>query len=121
MYWFIFIIISFNACEKKIEFDLKQAETVLAVDANIENDLPPVVVLTNSLGYFSKIDTSIINNMFVHGADVYISNGVLTHKLKEYPVPIPTQASRFTNTVLILPTWQQLLPVSLILLIHYEL
>ncbi|MES2849069.1 MAG: DUF4249 family protein [Bacteroidota bacterium] len=84
-----------TGCEKKIEFDLKQVETVLAVDANIENDLPPVVVLTNSLGYFSKIDTAIINNMFVHGADVYISNGVLTHKLKEYPIPIPTQGLTF--------------------------
>jgi hypothetical protein len=86
----LLLLVLLAGCEKKIEFDLKQAETVLAVDANIENDLPPVVVLTNSLGYFSVIDTSIINNMFVHGADVYISNGVLTHKLKEYPIPVPT-------------------------------
>ena len=85
----VLLLLLLTGCEKKIEFDLKQSQTVLAVDANIENDLPPVVVLTNSLGYFSQIDTSIINNMFVHNADVYISNGVLTHKLKEYPVPLP--------------------------------
>lgn len=82
--FFIFL----TGCEKTINFDLKKAEPVLAVDANIENGLPPVVVLTSSLGYFSAIDTSIINNMFVHGADVYMSNGVLTHKLKEYTIPV---------------------------------
>jgi Domain of unknown function (DUF4249) len=84
------IILLLTGCEKNINFNLKQAETVLVVDANIENDLPPVVVLTKSLNYFSQIDSNILNGLFVHGADVYISNGVLTHKLKEYPVPIPT-------------------------------
>lgn len=84
------ITLLLTGCEKNINFNLKEAETVLVVDANIENDLPPVVVLTNSLNYFSQIDSNILNSMFVRNADVYISNGVLTHKLKEYPVPIPT-------------------------------
>lgn len=84
------IIFLLTGCEKNIDFDLNDSEPVLAVDANIENGLPPVVVLTNSLEYFNRIDTSILNTMFVHDADVYISNGILTHKLKEYPVPLPT-------------------------------
>ncbi|HPH90651.1 MAG TPA: DUF4249 domain-containing protein, partial [Ferruginibacter sp.] len=76
--------------EKTINFDLKQVEPVLVVDANIENDLPPNVILSNSLNYFDNIDTVLLNNLFVHDADVYMSNGVVTHKLKEYAVPIPT-------------------------------
>jgi len=67
------------------------------VDGNIENDLPPVIVLTKSLNYFSLIDTAIINNMFVHNADVFISNGVLTHKLKEYPVQVPSSGITLYN------------------------
>lgn len=84
------IILLLSGCEKNINFNLKQVEKVLVVDANIENDLPPVVVLTKSLGYFSKIDSTILDSLFVHNADVYISNGVQTHKLKEYPVPVVT-------------------------------
>lgn len=86
----VLVLFLLTGCEKDIDFDLKQSAFVLAVDANIENDQPPVVVLTKSLGYFSQIDTAIVDSMFVHNADVYISNGVLTHKLKEYPVPVPT-------------------------------
>jgi len=86
----IVTVILVTGCEKNINFNLKQAEKVLVVDANIENDMPPVVVLTKSLGYFSKIDSSVLNDLFVHNADVFISNGVLTHKLKEYTVRIPS-------------------------------
>ena len=84
----LILMLLLSGCEKNIDFNLKQVERVLAVDATIENDLPPVVVLTKSLGYFSQIDTTILDSMFVHNADVYISNGLLTHKLKEYPVPV---------------------------------
>lgn len=47
-----------------------------------------MVVLTNSLNYFSNISPQLLLNSFVKGADVFISNGSLTHKLKEYTVPI---------------------------------
>lgn len=86
----VLIMVLLSGCEKTINFDLKKADPVLVVDANIENDLPPVVVLSNSLNYFDSIDSTILNDLFVHNAEVYISNGILTHKLKEYAVPIPT-------------------------------
>ena len=86
----VFLLLLLSGCEKTINFDLKQVEPVLVVDANIENDLPPNVILSNSLNYFDNIDTVLLNNLFVHDADVYMSNGVVTHKLKEYAVPIPT-------------------------------
>ena len=86
----VLIMVLLSGCEKTINFDLKKADPVLVVDANIENDLPPVVVLSNSLNYFDSIDSTILNDLFVHNAEVYISNGTLTHKLKEYAVPIPT-------------------------------
>ncbi len=81
----IFII----SCEKKINFDLKHADELVVVDAGIENGLAPQVVLTHSLEYFGHIDTAIAESTFIHNAEVFISNGRVTHKLKERIVPVP--------------------------------
>jgi hypothetical protein len=71
-------------CEKKVDFKLHDQPDKLVVEGIIENNQPPVVILSKSVGYFSKISADILNNSFVHGAEVFISNGTLTHKLKEY-------------------------------------
>jgi Domain of unknown function (DUF4249) len=81
--WGVSFFFLLTGCERNINFDLKQVDDVLVVDANIENDLPPVVVLTRSLNYFSSLDSAILDKTFVHGAEVTISNGTLTHRLKE--------------------------------------
>lgn len=47
------------------------------------------MVLTNSLNFFSAINAQIFENAYIHNADVFVSNGVLTHKLKEYALPLP--------------------------------
>ena len=71
-------------CEKKIEFKLHDQPDKLVVEGIIENGQPPIVILSKSVGYFSKISADVLNQSFVHGADVLVSNGTLTHKLKEY-------------------------------------
>jgi len=71
-------------CEKNIDFNLKNSANKLVPEATIENGQAPVVILTKSIGFFSKISPEILSQSFVHGADVFISNGTLTHKLKEY-------------------------------------
>ena len=37
---------------------------------------------------FQQIDLNTLANSFVRNAEVYVSNGTLTHKLKEYTVPV---------------------------------
>ena len=71
-------------CEKKVDFKLHDQPDKLVVEGIIENDQPPVVVLSKSIGYFSTISADMLTQSFVHGADVTVSNGSLTHKLKEY-------------------------------------
>ncbi len=88
LFSFLFLVFIFSSCEKNIHFDLKNANDVLVVDANIENEKPPVVILTKSFDFFSSITPSLLVNSFVHGAQVTISNGTLTHQLKEYNVPL---------------------------------
>ena len=78
----------FSSCEKNINFNLKNADDVLVVDAQIENGVAPTVVLSKSFDYFSTISPQILASSFVRNADVTISNGTLTHKLKEYAVSL---------------------------------
>ncbi len=75
------------SCEKNINIKLKSTEPKLVVEATIENGQPPLVYLSQSLDYFSNITPDLLENSFVHGAEVYVSNGTLTHRLKEYRVP----------------------------------
>ena len=86
--YLILLVTLFSSCEKNVDLNLKAAEPILVVDAQIESGNAPIVVLTKSLSYFSKISPEILANSFVRNADVYVSNGVLTHKLKEYAIPL---------------------------------
>jgi len=72
------------SCEKDINFKLNAAPTVLVVDAQIENGKAPVVILNNSFSFFDSINPQLLSGSFVHDAIVTISNGTLTHQLKEY-------------------------------------
>ena len=85
---FLLTIIFLSSCEKNIDFNLKNAEDVLVVDAQIENGQAPTVVLTKSFDYFSTISPQLLANSFVRNAEVTISNGTLTHKLKEYAISL---------------------------------
>jgi hypothetical protein len=80
----VFTGILLIGCEKKVNFQLHDQPDKLVVEATIENGQPPVVILSKSVGYFSKISADLLNQTFVHGAEVFISNGAKNHKLKEY-------------------------------------
>lgn len=82
------LLILLSGCEKNINLELNQVEPKIVVEATIENGEAPVVVLTKSVAYFSKITPAQLTNNFVHGADIQISNGIKTHTLKEYTVPL---------------------------------
>jgi hypothetical protein len=85
---FLLLLCILTGCERDINFNLKEEEPKLVVEATIENGQPPLVSLTNSVKYFSAISPQILASSFVHGAEVLVGNGTLTHKLKEYTVPL---------------------------------
>jgi len=82
------LCVLFFSCEKNIDFNLKYAEPILVVDAQIENGQAPTVALSKSLDYFGAISPQILANSFVHNAEVIMTNGTLTHTFKEYTVPL---------------------------------
>jgi len=89
-YLFLLIIASLIliSCEKGVTFDLDESSSKLVVEATIETDRPPLVILSRSQDYFAQITPDILLSSFVRNAEVYISNGVATHKLKEYSTPL---------------------------------
>src|SRR5215213_12009160 len=95
---FIFLLMAI-ACEKAINFQPKNADTSVVVEAYIENARPPMVVLSKSMDYFSKISPAILAGSFIHGADVFISNGPKTHKLREYSIPSGTGYDLFYYSI----------------------
>jgi Domain of unknown function (DUF4249) len=85
---FAIVLLLLLSCEKDVDLNLKTSDPVLVVDAQIEDNQPPIVVLTKSLNVFSIINPQIIVDAFVRNADVFVSNGTITHKLREYPVQL---------------------------------
>jgi len=84
----ILLCICFVACEKDIELKLDPSENRLVVDASIENDRPPIVFLSKSIDYFSKIKPDILSASFVTNASVTISDGKQEVKLVEETITI---------------------------------
>lgn len=75
-------------CEKDINFKLDNAEPKIVVEATIENDQPPRVILTRSIGYFAEITAKDLTQSFIHNADIWVEGNSGTHKLKEYTIPV---------------------------------
>ena len=90
-YLFCIIAVSFIliSCEKGVTFDLDEPAPKLVVEATIETNQPPFVVLSKSQNFFANITPDILAASFVRNAEVFVSNGVLIHKLKEYATPLP--------------------------------
>jgi hypothetical protein len=74
----------FFSCEKAIEFKLDESSPSLVIEATIENNEPPIVIVTNSTGFFNKITPQILESSFIRNAEITISNGTKNHRLKEY-------------------------------------
>jgi hypothetical protein len=85
--YLIFLLAFLSSCEKSITFKLDSPQPLVVVEASIENGQAPVVILSKSVDYFSKITPQILANSFIRNATVEISNGTKTHRLKEYIIP----------------------------------
>lgn len=69
------LLVSLSGCEKEITLNAPQNQPLLVVDAEIENGVAPVIVLSTSLSYFSSIDTAQLFQSLVKDAVVSISSG----------------------------------------------
>ncbi len=80
----VYILILFiSGCTKSIDFQLPEVEQIIVVEATVENGLPPRVVLTSSQGYFDPIDSNILNEIFIHDAEITLNDGINNFTLQE--------------------------------------
>lgn len=78
---------SFMSCEKEVNFNLPASiSEKIVVEGGIEIGTPPVVLLTNSFGFFSKLDLGTLQNAFISGAQISVSDGSRTVNLREYAI-----------------------------------
>jgi hypothetical protein len=79
----------FFSCEKVIELVPEEQPPKLVVDGYIESGQPPRVIITRSLAYFDKLTPTMLTESFVRNADVRVSDGLRSVRLREYGIPIP--------------------------------
>jgi hypothetical protein len=80
------LLIFFSSCEKEVKFDLGPSAEKVVVEGTIETGLPPYVLLTKSIGFFSKVDLNTLSNSFLHNAKITVSDGSQSFVLREYQV-----------------------------------
>ena len=83
-----FVILACISCEKDIDLQLDQTAPAMVVEGTIENDMPPNVVLSNSLDYFGKLSLDNLTASFVRRARVSVSTGNRTYTLREDSVRV---------------------------------
>ena len=62
-----------SSCTKTIDVNIPDSADQVVVEGTIENNVPPVVILTKSQKFFGTIDLNNLGNYFVHGADVTVT------------------------------------------------
>lgn len=62
-----------SSCTKTIDVIIPDSAEQVVVEGTIENNAPPVVILTKSQKFFGTIDLNNLGNYFVHGADVTVT------------------------------------------------
>lgn len=76
-----------SACEERYYPELTTAEPLLVIEGHIEVSedvpLPPYVILTRTIPFYSEITADQINELFVHDALVQVSDGSETVTLEE--------------------------------------
>lgn len=76
-----FILLS---CEKDIDITIDGNEEKIVVEGAIEQGVPPYVILTKSVGFFSPTDLNSYLNSFIKGATITVSDGINTVQLDEF-------------------------------------
>ena len=74
------------SCQKVVHINLGTSPTQLVVQGAVETNVPPYVILTSTIGFFSNVTLATLQNSFIHGANVQVSDGIKTVTLTEYSI-----------------------------------
>jgi len=88
-----------SACEKEVNIDLSSKDKLVVIEGSIESNQQPYVYLTNSIGFFDKIDLNsvgYIKNALIKVTDL---NTGVTVDLKEYTIDTTVGNKVFSFTI----------------------
>ncbi len=95
---FLFIV-TLVSCQKVVHINLGTSPTQLVVQGAVETNVPPYVILTSTIGFFSNVDLTTLQNSFIHGANIQVSDGSNTITLKEYTIDTGSNNKFYIYTV----------------------
>lgn len=81
------LMLGFLSCEKEVSYRFKESAPKLVIEGAIENDIPPIVKLSNSMDFLGVFNFEDIEEFFIHDAHIEVSDGNRTVVLKEYLAP----------------------------------
>ncbi|MGD0710763.1 MAG: DUF4249 domain-containing protein [Bacteroidales bacterium] len=77
----LFVIVMLYSCEKDIKINIPNAPTKIVVEAWIDLNDYPIVLLTKSLPFFGTIDSAMLASLIIQDATVVVSDGFSTDTL----------------------------------------
>jgi hypothetical protein len=92
-------LLGFSSCQKEVHLNLASSPPQLVVEGAVETGLPPYVFLTTTISYFAKVDLTTLQNSYVHGANVTVSDGSQTITLREYSLDTAAGAKIYFYTI----------------------
>ena len=81
-----FVVLLFFGCEEEFIPEISSDPPEIVVEGYIEageESIPPYVLLTRSLPYFSEINLSALDSLYVHDAIITVTEGDKTATLSE--------------------------------------
>lgn len=77
-------LLTVPSCTKVIDVNIPDSAEQVVVEGTIENNVPPVVILTKSQKFFGTIDLNNLGNYFIHGANINVtgSDGTQTQLIE---------------------------------------
>ena len=95
----VVLIITLSACEKVVHINLGGTPPQVVVEGAVETNIPPYVILTSTIGFFSTVDLATLEGSFIHGANVQVNDGSKTVTLKEYAIDTANGAKFYVYSV----------------------
>lgn len=71
---FVIFVVAIVSCQKAIEIDLPEVEQEYVVEGRIETNTPPIVILSQTQGYFDEASVESVFGTFVHDAVITMTN-----------------------------------------------
>ncbi len=84
-----FLAILFLSCEKNIHIENRPADPVVVIEGIVEVGEYPVVIVSRSMGIFTSIRPEEVSEYFIKDAEVEVSRGNQTMRLKTFSSVTP--------------------------------